>query len=167
MLGAAEVTAVLSREGSWYTGELCQAGQSLAFGLIRLRREGVGMVSSFRLPNENTWQEDTVAGRIADPDASHVTSPGEPEGPAVPTTPKFEDVAPWERYEAMLDQVEKCLMDRKDCVVDVAIVEARKGWVVTAYVKPEQLNVREGDLKKIAQQAMLAAADKSEIVYVL
>jgi len=76
-------------------------------------------------------------------------------------------MAPLEKYKALIDHVHHELMARKDCVVDATVVAGARGWTVTAYVKPEQLKLQEESLKETAQQAMLDAAQKSEIVYVL
>jgi hypothetical protein len=152
-----EVTATLYREGCWYTGELCQAGR--LNGLIRLRLEGATMVSNVRLPCEKSWQEGMVAGRIAAPDLPEVKSAEKPEAPAATATPKVDDRTPWERFEAVVDQVQKRLMDRMGCVANVVVVEGRNGWVVTAYVKPEQLKLQDVSLKELAQQAMITAMD--------
>lgn len=69
--------------------------------------------------------------------------------------------------EAVIDHVQDQLMSHDDCVIDAAVTEGPRGWTVTAYVKPRQLKLQEEGLKEIAQQAVLDAAENSDIVHVL
>jgi len=175
MLNEIEVVAALSEEGGWFMGEVCRDGQ--CFGCIRLRRTGETMTSNFRHLDQDIWQEDTVASLMEEKDEQPGTS--EVGAPCISQTPSqfvpeqemprsaLDDLVPWEKFEAVVDQVEQQLLAREDCVVDVSVIEGPKGWIVTTYVKPDQLELHAESIQETAQQAMLVAAKESQVVYVL
>jgi hypothetical protein len=77
------------------------------------------------------------------------------------------NIALWDKYEGVAEHLQHQLMTLKDCVVDATVVQTARGWLVTAYVKPNKFKSQADCLQKVAQHAVLDAVTKAEIVYIL
>jgi len=73
----------------------------------------------------------------------------------------------WARFGEVVEGVRSSLATSNKIVVCVEAKEGSRGWTITAYVQPQALKPCRDQLLAAAQQALQAAADRSDSVFLL